>query len=362
MIKILDKYIIRSFIKIFAFILAIFVFVVIMPDLLDKLDLYMRYKASIGLIFLHQISNLPEYLMQALPIVTLIAVLFSFSNLSQKNEITAIKAAGINIWRTIITFLIMGLIIGIGDFTIRETVVPKTSLYNSKVKKERIKKEKMLVKTDYYDQIIALPDNTRMTVGRLDTKAGIMKDIVMEKYNDAFAIEKLILAKEAVWENGSWVFRGGVVRKFDTSPWNETYFENYNACIRVTPKDLTVEPKANRYYALDVREFKKHINQLKTLGKNTVFPKILLHARFASIFSHIVVMMIAIPFAVGSERKLNKILSFIFAVCAALIYWCIQAITQSLGENLILSPIIAAWIPNIIFFIIGIYLLIKVKK
>jgi lipopolysaccharide export system permease protein len=362
MIKILDKYIIRNFIKVFVFTVALFVFVVIMPDLLLQIDFYMEYKVSIGLILLHQISNLPEYLMQALPLATLLAVLFSFSNLSQKNEITAIKAAGINIWRIIITFLIMGFIIGIGDFAVRETVVPKTSLYNTKVKKEKIKKEKILVKTDYYNQIIALPNNTRMTVRHLDTRAGIMKDIVMEKYNDAFALEKLVLAKEAIWENDSWVFKNGVVRKFDTDPWNETYFEDYNACIRITPKDLTMGEKTARYDALGVREFKKHINQLKILGRNAVRPKILLHMRFASMFSHIVVMMIAIPFAVGTEKKLNKILSFIFAVCIALVYWCIQAITQSLGENLILSPLIAAWIPNTVFLIIGIFLLIKVKK
>jgi lipopolysaccharide export system permease protein len=360
MIKILDKYIIRSFTKIFLLTVAMFSLIVIVSELLGEINFYMKYKVSFNLIFLHQISNLPEHLMQAFPITTLLAALFSLSNLSQKNEITVIKAAGINIWRIITIFLILGFIIGIGDFNVREFIVPRTSLYNEKIEKEKIKKEKMLMQTDYCDQIVALPDNIRMTIGHLDTKAGIMKDVVMEKYNDVFAIEKLILAEEARWENDSWVLKNGVLRNFDTDLWDEIYFKDYNAYIHIMPEDLAI--KDIRYDAMNIREFEKYINQLKTFGQNAVRAKIILNIRFASIFSHIVIMMLAIPFAMGIGKRLNKILSFILAMCATLAYWSIQAITQSLGENLILSTFIAAWLPNIIFLAIGIYLLIKVKK
>ncbi|GHT56337.1 LPS export ABC transporter permease LptG [Endomicrobiia bacterium] len=373
MIKILDKYIIRNFAKTFMFMVAALSLVTVISESLQLINLYMKHKAPFNLILLHQISNIPENLMQALPIATLLAVLFSFSNLSQKNEITVIKAAGINIWRIITIFLITGFIIGMGDFAVRETIVPKTSLYNEKIKKEKIEKEKIIIQTDYYNQIVALPDNTRITIGHLDTKAGIMKDVVMEKYNDAFVIGKLILAKEARWENNSWVFKNGVIRNFnikplsdirnfDSKPWDEMYFKDYNVYVHITPKNLTVKTRNVRLEAMSVREFNKHINQLKTFGQDVVKAKIILNMRFASMFSHVVVMMIAIPFAVGIGKRLNKMVSFILAVCAAFAYWSVQAIARSLGENLILSPPIAAWLPNIIFLAIGIYFLIKVKK
>ncbi|GHT38559.1 LPS export ABC transporter permease LptG [Endomicrobiia bacterium] len=362
MIKILDKYIIRNFAKTFVFMAAALSLVTVISESLQLINLYMKYKAPFGLILLHQISNIPENLMQALPIATLLAVLFSFSNLSQNNEITVIKAAGINIWRIITIFLITGFIIGTGDFTVGETIVPKTSLYNEKIKKEKIKKEKILIQMDYHNQIVTLPDNTRIIIGHLDTKAGIMEDVVMEKYNDAFVIEKLILAKEARWENNSWVFKNGVIRNFNIKPWDEMYFKDYNSYVHITPKNLTVKTKSVRLEAMSVCEFNKHINQLKTFGQDVVKAKIILNTRFASMFSHIVIMMIAIPFAMGIGKRLNKMVSFILAVCAAFAYWSVQAIARSLGENLILSPPIAAWLPNIIFLAIGIYFLIKVKK
>ncbi|MCA6070094.1 MAG: LptF/LptG family permease [Endomicrobium sp.] len=365
MIKILYKYIIKTFTNIFMLTVLAFSLVVAMSGLFDNIsnNFYTKYKPSFDLIILHLITNLPEWLMQGLPIATLLALLFSLGNLSKRNEITAMKAAGINVWRVISVFLIMGVIIGIGDFATREFVVSKTSFYNEIVKKEKIKKEEILIVTDYYNRIVSLPDNARMTIGHLDTQANTMKDVVMEKYNANFEIQRLVLAKEAVWENGAWILKNGVMRDFDSYFWNEIYFKDCNSNISMTPEDMTINTiKEERYDAMNISEFKKHINQLKTFGQAAIKPRIILNTRFASAFSHVIVMMIGIPFVIGFGSKLNRILNFTLALGAVFVFWGIQAIARSLGENLILSPIIAAWLPCIIFSTIGIYLLIEIKK
>jgi lipopolysaccharide export system permease protein len=333
-----------------------------MSGLFDNINngFYAKYNASFDLIILHLITNLPEWLMQSLPIATLLALLFSLGNLSRRNEITAMKAAGINVWQVISVFLIMGVIIGIGDFAARELVVPKTSFYNEIIKKEKIRKEEILIKTDYYDRIVPLPNNVRMTIGHLDTRANTMKDVVLEKYSANFEIQRLVLAKRAVWENGAWILENGVMRDFDSDFWNEIYFNDCNSNVSITPEDMTI--KDPRYEAMNISEFKKHINQLKTLGQATTKPRIILNTRFASVFFHVIAMMIGIPFVIGFGSKLNRILSFTLSLGAVFAFWGTQAITRSLGENLILSPIVAAWLPCIIFSIIGIYLLIEVKK
>lgn len=360
MIKILHKYIIKTFTNIFLVTVLAFSLVVIISQLFNNLDDYMQYKASFGLIILHLITNLPEWLMQGLPIATLLALLFSLGSLLRRNEITAMKVAGMNVWRIISVFLIMGIIIGIGDFAVREFVVPKTSFYNEKIQQEKIKKEELSIQTNDYDQIIFLPGNTRMTVGHLDTQANTMKDVVMEKYSANFEIQRLILAERAVWENGTWVLKNGVMRDFDSNFWNEIYFDDYNSNIAITPEDMTI--KTMRYNTMNISEFKKHINQLKTFGQAATKPRIVLNMRFASVFSHIIAIMIGIPFVMGFGSGLNRILRFTLALGAVFAFWGTQAITKSLGESLILSPIVAAWLPCIIFSVIGIYLLVEIKK
>jgi lipopolysaccharide export system permease protein len=320
----------------------------------------MEYKASFYTIILHLLSDLPEWLMQGLPIATLIALLFSLGNLSKNNEIIAIKASGINLWSIIILFIIMSFIIGLGDFTTRELIIPKTSLYNEKIRKEAIKKEEITVQTDFYNKIIPLKNNARMTIGYLDTKSKTMQNIVIEKYDQNFAIKRLILAQTSIWENNSWILKNGIIRSFSSSFWNEINFKSYNSNINITPLEMSVQDK--RYDTMNIKQFKKYINQLKTFGQSAIKEKIILNMRFASVFAHIVVMMVGIPFAINSSKRISRILSFTLALVSAFMYWVVQAMAKTLGENLVLSPFVAAWLPNIIFLTTGIYLLNNVRK
>jgi lipopolysaccharide export system permease protein len=294
--------------------------------------------------------------MQALPIVTLLALLFSIGDLSKKNEITVMKAAGMNIWHIIMLLITLGLIIGLFDFFIREFVAPKTNLYREKIKKEKIKKEKS-------NLVVLLQNNTMLTIGYLNIEREIMEDIIIEKYDNELAIKYLILAKTGIWHNSSWNLKNGVIRYFNTSFWKEIYFKNYNSKIRIKPENMVIQKI--RYNTMNIRTFKKHINKLRNFRQSGIEERsalIALNIRYAAVFTHVVVMMIGIPFALGVGGKLNKILNSTLALFSAFIYWGAQTIAKSLGENFVLSPVMAAWLPNFIFMTIGVYFLIKVRK
>jgi lipopolysaccharide export system permease protein len=360
MIKILYKYIVKNFIKIFIFTTLAFSVVVIISQLLGKINFYMENKATFGIIIVHILTNAPEWLVQALPIATLLALLFSLGSLAKRNEITAMKAAGINMWRVISLFLTIGFIIGIADFACREFIVPKTTVYNRKIDTEKIKKEKVSIQTDFYNQIIALKNNVRLTVGHLDIKTNTMENVVFERYNKDFELKRLVLAEKADWENGSWVLKNGVMRGSESDFLDEIYFKTYNSNINVTPEDITF--KDPPYNSMNMTDFNKYINQLKIFGQSAIKARIALNTRFASVFSHVIVMIIGIPFALGFGRRINIIFNFFAALSATFMYWATQAVTTSFGKNLILSPFMAAWLPNFIFLGIGVYLLVKVKK
>jgi lipopolysaccharide export system permease protein len=358
--KILYGYIIKIFVKIFMFTTVAIALVGIISELFRQISLYIDNKTPFYLILIHLLSDMPLWLIQALPIAALLALLFSLGDLSKNNEIMAIKAGGLNIWRIIILFFIMGFVIGIGDFTVKEFIIPKTSSYNKVIEKEKIQKEKINIKTEFSDLIVPVLNNTRVTIDYLNIEENIMKNIVIEKFNDKFKIEHLVLAEDAIWENGSWLLKNGVIRNFNANFWDETHFEQYNSNIHIKPEDMAIQDVS--YDTMSTRALKKYINQLRAFGQTASKEKIILNMRFATVFSYIVIMMIGVPFAFGLENKLNKILNFAFAMIAAFIYWGTQAITKSLGENLILSPFIAAWLPNLIFSAIGSYLLIKIKR
>ncbi|MCL2144172.1 MAG: LptF/LptG family permease [Endomicrobia bacterium] len=353
-------YVSKKFLTIFIFTAFAFGFIVLISELFRELGFYMEYKTPFFIIVQHLLSNIPWWIIQVLPVATLLALLFSLGDLAKKNEITAMKAAGINMWRIISLFMLLGFLIGGADLAARELIVPQTTEFNERIKKEKIKKEEIKVQTQFKNLIVSLPDNTRMTVGEMDAKAKIMKDIIIEKYNEDFYIERLVLAAEGVWENETWILKNGVVRDFDADFWDEAYFKEYNSKIRLKPNDFAF--RKMRYETMNTYYFQKYINQMRMFGKTALKERIGLNIRYASVFCHLIVMMIGIPFALGIGPRFGKILSFTMALAASFAYWGVQAITQSLGENSILTPFMSAWLPNFIFLAIGIVLLARVKK
>jgi lipopolysaccharide export system permease protein len=299
-------------------------------------------------------------MIQVLPVATLLSVLFSLGELSKRNEITAIKAAGVNLWKIIIFFLFAGIIIGAADLAAREFLIPKTTRINEKIKKEKIQKEQIAYKTEFSNLIVSLQNNSRVTIGFLDTKAQIMKDVVIEKYDANFYLQYLVIAWEGKWNGKSWVLENGVLRKFKDGFWDEIYFGAYDSGIDLKPGDIAFRKMKSE--TMSTKEFKKYIQQIRIFGQTALSEMINLNLRYSSVFCHLIVMMIGIPFALGFGNKLGKILSFTLALAASFTYWGFQAITQSLGENSILSPIMAAWLPNLVFIAIGSIMLAKVKK
>ncbi len=358
--KILYLYVSKKFFSVFSFTALAFGFIVLISELFRQLSFYMENKTPFLIVIQHLASNIPWWIIQVLPVATLLALLFSLGDFAKKNEITAMKAAGINMWRIIALFMAAGILIGGFDFAARELVIPKTSIFNEKIKKEKIQKEEIKVQTEFKNLIVSLPGNVRMTAGWMNTGEKLMKDIIVEKYSEDFYIEKLILAEEGVWKNKTWILKNGVEREFAAALWNEKYFKEYDSGIHLKPYDFAF--KKMRYETMNTYDFGKYINQLQMFGKSALKEKIALNIRYASVFCHLIVMMMGIPFALGIGPRFGKILSFTLALAASFVYWGVQAVTQSLGENAILSPFMSAWLANFIFFSAGLVLLIRIKK
>lgn len=358
--KLIYAYISKQFLKIFFITAFVFGFIVLLSELIRQIPFYIEYNAPFTFVIVHLITKLPWWIIQVLPVTTLISVLFSLGDLSAKNEITAIKAAGINLWRIISLFLIWGFLIGVMDLTMREFFVPRITYYNEIIERVKIQKKGFLVLTEFENVVVSLDNNVRMSVQLLDTEKKIMDDVVLEYYDDSFAIKKLVIAMGAFWDGNSWILEDGIEREFENDIWTEHIFDTYNSNIYINPDELAITEV--HFETMTTKQFKRHINQLRLFGGTAIKERIALNVRYATVFCHLIVMMIGIPFAFGMNNRFGKILSFTMALALTFIYWGVQAITQSLAENNLISPFLCAWIPNIIFLGVGILMLREVRK
>jgi lipopolysaccharide export system permease protein len=359
--RILNIYLIKTFFKPFIFASVAFGVIVMISEFFREMNFYIKNKTSFFTVLEYLFLNLPWWIIQVLPVSVLLALLFSLGDLAKRNEITAMKAAGINLWRLVTVFMFIGLFIGAGDLAVREFVIPHTKIIAEKIKKEKIRKEAPSAQyKELRNFIVALPYNERMSIGYFNPREGIMKDVIIDAFDDNFHLKRHIIAAEMVWNNGLWIMKHGVKRNFNENEWTESYFNATPSGISLTPDDFVI--KKVSYEQLSVPQFKRYIEQLQMFGNTAVKERIALNMRYASVFSHLIVMMIGIPFALGLGKRFGKILSFSFALIFSFIYWGAQSVSQSFGENMLISPVMSAWLPNIVFAIVGIFLLAKVKK
>ncbi|MCX5782541.1 MAG: LptF/LptG family permease [Elusimicrobia bacterium] len=358
--KLIYVYLIKEFLKPLFFSSAVFGILVVISEFFRNLTFYLEQKSSFFEVFKFLFLNLPWWSIQVLPVSVFLAVLFSLGEFARHGEITALKAAGINLWRIISMFLFCGLIIGLLDLSLREIVIPHTSRAADKILIEKIHRERPRSRTEFYDLVVSLPRNGRMTIGYLNTKDDYIKKGVIDFFDPQFNLIKQIVFESAYYKNRQWYFSNGVERIFKEGGFNENYFQEKILVLYVKPEDFVLddirpEQKTTRYY-------KNYIRQLETLGIPSENERIQFNLRFSSIFSYLIAMLIGIPFAVSVSKRFGKILSFIFALIFGFIYWAFQAVGQSMGQNKVISPFIAAWLSNIIFGLVGFYLLSKVRK
>ena len=140
--KILTRYIIKEFLKPLIFSALAFGIIVLISEFFRELHFYMENHANFLYVIEYLICNLPWWIIQVLPISVLLSVLFSLSALARHNEITAIKSAGINLWRILFILFICGLFIGLFETILREKIIPITVQYADHIKTKKIQKNK----------------------------------------------------------------------------------------------------------------------------------------------------------------------------------------------------------------------------
>jgi lipopolysaccharide export system permease protein len=359
--NIITRYFVKEFIKPLLFSSVMFGGLVMLSEFFRELNFYLEKKASFLYVFQYLFLNLPWWIIQVLPVAVLLAILFSLGGFARTGEITAIKAAGINLWRIIGIFMLCGVVIGAVDVFLREAVIPYSTNKAEFIKTTQIRKENIETQFEHRNLVISLPDNGRMTAGYLNAKTGNIQKVVIDYYNSDFSLDRQVVSQEGTYDGVVWQLEKGVERKFvNGSLSEETGFLKKPVNLPFKPADFIHVGK--RPEQMTYTEQAEYIKRLKNIGIPVEKEMILLYLRWALPLSHIIVMIIGIPFALGFGSKHGKILSFTFALIFAFVYWSVQAAGQSLGENMIISPLLAAWLGNIVFGIIGVYLLFRIKK
>jgi len=358
--RLLDLYVLRRFFSYFALLMAAFVFLFETFTFFELLDDIARNKVPF-LVVVDYFRYLAPYLMYNLaPLGALVAVLVTLGIMSKNNEIVAIKASGISLYRLAVPLLLAGLGLTVTLVVLDDIYLPyanqrQDALHNlikGRPPQTYTRPQRWIFGENDKIYNYDLFDPNQKLFGGLT---------VLEIDIDNFQLKRRIFASRARWSESQnvWILEGGWVRDF-----SDDTVSRYERLPPVTSLPELTEPpgyfnrEVRQAFQMSWRELRVYIEGLHSAGFDVSNLTVQWHRKLAFPLMAPIIMLLAIPFAflVGTRGALGGVA---LGVAIGIAYWSLAELLQALGGVGQLPPVLAAWSPDIIFFFFGLYFIFK---
>lgn len=367
--KMLNRYITLEFVKPFLYTSLVFSFIIQIGHLFDRLEVFVKNKVAIHVIIFYLLGMLPLWLVQSLPICTLIASVVVIGNMSISGEIFCLRSSGISNARILRPLFMIGLVLTVFTFIVGDTLMPRATFYARSLYRTNVDKVG-LFKPEWNDIIVQAQNRKRITAKRLDLARNQMQSVTVEEYGEHLNLRQALTAKSAEWdEQKGWVFYDGIVRLFSSNG-NEIVEEEpfASAQIILPEKPTDLVPQQTSPEELSSVELKQYIRKINDLGLPALRELVQFHLKFAFPFTHLLVLAIGAPIAMKTtqtgggrgQKGFGRMKSLSVALIVGFCYLMLITLGQALGESRKLPPWMAVWMANFLFCIVGIYLLRKI--
>ncbi|MEC4684173.1 MAG: LptF/LptG family permease [Nitrospirota bacterium] len=320
--------------------------------IVERIDELMPYRQTTETLILLGALKIPEYLRYLLPMAALLCSIFVISSASRRNEITAIKAAGINLRRFFIPFIIAGVLLVTIDFVIAEFIAP-ASLRKSNDIIYSLKGGKNI---SYQEGNIWIRAKNGLLV-----RAKLFVPQEMELYGISVfylhdgRLTKRIEAEKGVWSGQDW--RLQEVREFDLNRNTVRYMPE--KLLKGVGETEIIEREKNRLSEMSVMELIRHEKRLEDAGYMNTKLKVDIQSRLSYPLANLFMVMIGIFLSLKS-RKGKGMVSAGAGILISLAYWVIYTLSLSLGYAGGLPPMVSAWIVPVIFLALGVVLYFRI--
>jgi lipopolysaccharide export system permease protein len=374
--RLLDRYLLRELLVPLGYCLCGFLLFWISSDLFVTLGDFQK-KGLLALdIGEYYLVMLPEFLVLVLPIALLLALLYALTNHARNQEITAIRAAGVSLWRLSLPYFGVGLLASLALFVANEFWAPTTDDRAKAILKRHLAPDPHAPAPNEYRNLCFenTRDGRRWRIGVYNTQTGEMVEPgVYPSARDGSKLWEL-RAERARRVNGVWTFYNAVAFKeaADTnSPPVPTLRTNELAVpeFTETPEEISSEIKIRDSMTLraakkadvpikDILNYMRLHPQLSRSDRYWLHTK--LEGRLAAPWTCVVVVLIAIPFgAAGGRRNVYVGVASSIVICFS--YFVLLQLGLALGTSGRVSPWLAAWFPNLFFGIVGLWMTARIR-
>ena len=358
-LKVIDRYIIKKYLGTFAFTMAIFVVIMVLFDIAEKMDNFLKDNVTLrDIVFQYYAGFIPFYLNFLTPLINFLAVILFTARMANQTEIVPILSGRASFNRFLRPYFISSAVIFLVSFFANVYLIPYTN-------KLKITFENLHVNNDdptKSEVHMQLDKHTFVYLGSYDNSIHTGYNFILEKFNGDELKEKLIASNitydsvKRVWtlKNYATRFVNGLHEKMTPN------MPSKDTVLDMRPSDFEIHDNFSQ--DMSMKELNTNIEKAKIRGTGTLNDlRLEKYRRFVYPLSSFVLTLIGVSI---SSRKVRGGIGLPLGIGIFLCFAYILTV-QFADKFAIkggLSPLISVWIPNVLFGAIGYYLLVKAPK
>lgn len=364
--KLVSRYLLRHLGRPWFYVMAGFSLVAILVDLFGNFVEFMEAATPLPDIACYYGRLLATYLPYLLPISLLLALLYALWQLGKNSELTAMRASGLSLGQLSLPYLTVGLLASVALLGINELYNPGAMYRNRQFIEWQDSK--------HGGQTHQAPNLAyKNTPGRRVWRINLFDPLPSSSYemlgvnltqqrpdgSDEYRLD----AARARWIDGHWWFENVETRYFDsrndpTGP-VESSASQEMTMLSETPKDFINEIKDdNERSAYEILGFIETHSGISRETRNRLMVDF--HYRLAAPWLCLIVILVGVPFGFQTGRR-GMGLGILFALLAFFGYYVLMGLGLAFGKQQILPPVVAGWLPNAVFFLLGLVLLRRIR-
>ena len=353
--KIIDRYIIRKFLGTFFFCLLLILTIAVVFDFAEKIDNFMEKAAPVkAIIFDYYFNFIPYFATLFSPLFVFISVIFFTSKMAANTEIIAILNSGMSFRRMMWPYFISSLFIAIFTFLLTNFVIPKANLHRIDFEDKYYRSSARRIPVIHIHRQVY--KNVLIYMESFNPISQTGRNFTIEKFDETGRLESKLTGNIVRYDSATskWVVVNYYLREITDKEDIITRGDRIDTAIIITPKDLSMGP--GFVGTMTYNELNDYVNQLKLQGSDELNLFLIeKHRRIANPFAVFILTLIGVSL---SARKVRGGIGMNIGIGLGLSFSYIlfmQFASQfSLKGNL--GPMLAMWIPNILYAVIALVL------
>ena len=352
--KILDRYTIKQFSRNFILVFGSLVSIYLLVDFFERIDNFTEAHKPIGLAIRYFIYKIPLIYDQLVPVCIMLAGILTLGLMNHSRELSALKAGGISLTRIVNPLIGIAMFFTILSIGVAQWLLPVTNSETNRIWHEEVKQE---ISSGIVRNGIVYHRGTEgiYSFTRPDPTTYRFNDFRYVSWDESYSPLLLIAAETANWENGSWLFTDGQLKRKTDEDYLIELFQSKTVNLPDSPENFFVP--AYHIEGLSLWQLLQNSIQDWKEGKRENWVD--LNRRLSYIFLGIPLLLIGVPVLLLIHQNWGRDLTMAIPISSGLAFvaWGIWSANQAMTNAAYLNPVLASWLIHLIVASIGIFLI-----